>query len=114
MDTALLNGDFALSASGIPFSIGGASELLQRAMIRLCVPRGAFPYDPSLGSSLPSLDPDDPALYHHAFSAVQEALLPLPDLTLLSLAVLPTGVSLSLGSPYGALPLFCPLWKEVA
>lgn len=114
MDTALLNGDFAPSPSGIPFPVRGASELLQRALIRLTVPRGSFPYDPSLGSSLSALNPADPDFYEQAFSAVQDALIPLADLSLLSLAVIPTGLSLSFASPYGTLPLFYPFHEEVS
>lgn len=114
MDTALRDGDFAVSAAGIPFPVRAAPELLQRALIRLTVPRGSFPYDPALGSSLHALDPADPGFYQQAFQAVQEALIPLPELVLETLALSDGGVTLGFGSPYGPLTLFCPLWKEAS
>lgn len=113
MDTALRNGDFAVSDAGIPVPLRAANELLQRALIRLSVPLGSFPYDPALGSSLYALDPLAPDFYQQAFQAAQEALLPVQELQLQTLAVLPDGLSLTFTSPYGPLALFCPLWKEV-
>lgn len=52
MDTLINNGDFAVSNTGIPVSISGYSELLQRAIICLSVKRGSFLHDKTLGSKL--------------------------------------------------------------
>lgn len=52
MDTALNNGDFLLSSNGHPVVIADVEELLQRALIRLCVKKGSFIYDRNLGSEL--------------------------------------------------------------
>lgn len=80
-DTAIANGDFSPGANGRPRLIGGREELLQRARIRLTVPRGSFYPDPALGSRLRLLtgseeDPDRLALFY-----AQEALGPLPQVT---------------------------------
>ena len=52
MDTMLQNGDFVRGRGGLPKAIGGTEELIQRALIRLTVRKGAFPLDPGLGSQL--------------------------------------------------------------
>ena len=52
MDVLLRDGDQALDARGLPRTVEGPAELAQRAMIRLCVPRGRFAPDPTLGSRL--------------------------------------------------------------
>ena len=52
MDTAISNGDFMLDSNGIPISIYGIQEILQRALIRLTVRKGSFIYDTNLGSDL--------------------------------------------------------------
>jgi hypothetical protein len=89
MDTALENGDFSPGANGRPRLIGGREELLQRAKIRLAVPRGSFSADPALGSRLHTLtgdeeDPDRPALFY-----AREALSPLPQAAAESAEYLP-------------------------
>ena len=57
MDTRLCDGDFAKGENGLPETVEGMEELLQRAQIRLCIPKGAFVHDPSLGSRLAQLQP---------------------------------------------------------
>jgi hypothetical protein len=81
MDTVLANGDFSPGSNGRPELIGGAHELFQQAMIRLNVPLGSFAYDPSLGSKLYTLKADDADFREKAAVLAQEALRPLPELT---------------------------------
>lgn len=40
---------------GLPIRIQGLEEQIQRVLIRLTVPKGSFPLDPSLGSELYAL-----------------------------------------------------------
>jgi hypothetical protein len=79
MDTRLQNGDHAVDARGIPYPVEGADELIQRALIRLSVPKGSFVYDPALGSELYRLNTATPDAQRKALAYVQEALLPLPQ-----------------------------------
>lgn len=81
MDTALKNGDFSTGSNGRPKQIGGILELLQRAMIHLNVPLGGFVYDTSLGSRLYTLETDDTDFTAKAVAMAQEALLPVPMVT---------------------------------
>ncbi len=55
MDTAISNGDFLTSSSGLPVQIDGVNEILQRALIRLTAKKGEFIYDRDLGSKLSTL-----------------------------------------------------------
>ena len=50
MDFRLQNKDLVCSQGGTPDTVTGVEELLQRVMIRLCVPRGRFAYNTQLGS----------------------------------------------------------------
>ncbi len=81
MDTALMNGDFMLGCNRRPKQIGGVQELLQRAAIRLNVPLGGFVYDAELGSRLHNLKTGEDDLNAKALAMAQEALKPLPQLT---------------------------------
>lgn len=75
MDNILRDGDFALNASGYPEVAEGAQALLQRAKLRLCIPRGSFDYDGLLGSRLPFMRGMDE---EWALALAREALAPLP------------------------------------
>lgn len=86
MDTALKDGDFKRSSNGRPEQIDGTQELLQRAAIRLNIPLGSFIYDAQLGSRLHSLKSGDDELNAKALAMAQEALKPLPQLTVESAA----------------------------
>ena len=82
MDTLLFQGDHATDARGIPRPVSGAEELLQRALLRLGIRRGSFGYDPELGSELFRIAQDTSAATNRAAqSYVQEALIPLPQIT---------------------------------
>lgn len=81
MDTAILNGDWAVNANGIPVAIGGLQEQLQHALIRLSIKQGSFAYDPSLGSRLSALLPNDSDRNAAALFMAQEALKAMPQLT---------------------------------
>lgn len=70
-----MNRDMAKDSRGMPASITGAQELLQRILIRLTVRKGGFPPDPELGSRVPLLANCPPAqLDSLADSYVREAL----------------------------------------
>ena len=56
MDELLQQGDLADDLCGGVKEIDGTDELIQRAMIRLTMPRGSFPYNEELGSGLAQLD----------------------------------------------------------
>ena len=85
MDTLLNRGDHAVDSRGIPIVINGVDELMQRALIRLGVRKGCFFDDPELGSELYRLPAaDNETVNRLALSYVQEALLSLPGLRVIS------------------------------
>lgn len=80
MDTLLVGGDHALDGRGLPVAVTGERELIQRALIRLSVRRGAFAPDPALGSELYKLSGARSDLLERlALSYAQEALAPMPQ-----------------------------------
>ena len=80
MDTAISNGDFMLDSNGIPISIYGIQEILQRALIRLTVRKGSFIYDTNLGSDLYKLKKTtSTSNKSRALSMVKEALKPMSN-----------------------------------
>ncbi|MCL2068336.1 MAG: histidine kinase [Oscillospiraceae bacterium] len=82
MDTLLLHGDHATDARGIPVPVYGTEELLQQALLRLGIRRGSFIYDHGLGSELFRLAGDTSAATQRAAASfVQEALIPIPQIT---------------------------------
>ena len=87
MDTLLRGSDQALDPRGLPRTVEGGAELAQRAMIRLCVPRGRFAPDPTLGSQLYRLPRTSPQQMEAlAEEYVREALAPMGEARLLSLS----------------------------
>lgn len=83
MDTLLINGDHATNSRGIPIAVTGEREVIQRALLRLAIKKGSFACDPELGSELYKLRGSRSAgdLARTAQSYVQEALLPMTDVT---------------------------------
>lgn len=82
MDTLLQNGDMGCGANGLPRTVTGAEELIQRAIIRLTVRRGSFALDPALGSELYKLGAcANASLAATAENFVRQALLPLATIT---------------------------------
>ena len=76
MDHILQDGDFALNASGYPETATGTRALLQRAELRLRIPRCSFDYDDLLGSRLPAMRGMNE---EWALALAREALAPLPE-----------------------------------
>lgn len=80
MDTAISDGDFMLDSNGIPISIYGIQEILQRALIRLTVRKGSFIYDTNLGSDLYKIKKTASTnIKSRALSMVKEALKPMSN-----------------------------------
>lgn len=75
-DTALdfSRGDLKTDSRGIPYSVTGEEELLQRIRVCLSVPKGSFVYESGLGSRLREAH-DPPEL----LEAAREALGPIPE-----------------------------------
>lgn len=91
MDTLLMDGDFAVNDCGLPLTAAGREELLQRAWIRLRVPKGSFAYDTALGSRLSTLDPAEGDLNTRAREMAEEALGGLADVSVESVSCTPDG-----------------------
>lgn len=92
MDTLLSGGDHALDGRGLPATIDGDRELVQRALIRLQVRRGSFAADPALGSDLHKLRGARPeALGRLALAYAQEALSPMTGVAVEAADVTRTG-----------------------
>lgn len=81
MDTAISKGDFLLDSSGLPISISGVQEILQRAIIRLTAKKGSFIYDTNLGSDLYKLKAGAANVKSDALNMVKEALKPLTNVS---------------------------------
>ncbi|HCC34485.1 MAG TPA: histidine kinase [Ruminococcaceae bacterium] len=80
MDIKLKDGDFDRDERGLPVSITGNEELLQRCLIRLSVPRGRFILNGDLGSEIKSLLKAKPAeLDARAYQLVAGALEPVKE-----------------------------------
>jgi len=78
MDTMLANGDHAVDGRGIPISVTGTREIIQRALIRLGTKKGTFKYDLEFGSELFKLSRYSSGERDRvAMSFVKEALAPV-------------------------------------
>lgn len=55
MELKLRSGAYVLSGAGLPESVGGAEETLQRSLMRLSARRGSFAPAPDYGSRLYTL-----------------------------------------------------------
>lgn len=77
MDTLLRNGDHVKNGCGLPQSIEGADELIQRMLLRLHIRKGSFSLDPQLGSNLHRMPVGEgEACDRLALGYAQEALAP--------------------------------------
>lgn len=80
MDTLLENGDYKVSQNGLPVSICGRQELLQRVKICLNVPRGSFLHNKDFGSRFYKFKEDQAnANNAQALSMAQQALENIPQ-----------------------------------
>lgn len=80
MDTALNKGDFYTNDRNRLVTIYDNEELLQRALIRLCVKRGSFLYDENLGSRLYTLTHNTKDIKAKVIAYAKEALLDMNDI----------------------------------
>ncbi len=81
IDTLLVNGDHFTDGRGIPVTLSGERELIQRALLRLTIKKGSFKEDEKLGSELHKLcGSKSRDLAKLAESYAQEALLPMPEI----------------------------------
>jgi phage gp46-like protein len=91
LDTLLAGGDHARNSRGVPITLTGERELIQRALLRLCVRKGSFAPDPGLGSELYKLAQARALaggdLERLALSYAQEALLPIPQVSVTSVSL---------------------------
>lgn len=80
MELLLHHGDHSRDERGFLQEVDGAQQLVQRAMVRLTVPKGKFVLNPQLGSLLHTLGRSAPAQREQlALEYAQEALLELPE-----------------------------------
>ena len=92
MELKLQDGRYTLSAAGVPETVRGAEETLQRVLMRLTARRGAFWPDPDYGSRLYTLSQLTPAQRAAAAKLfVAEALSDEPEARVTDVAFLPGG-----------------------
>ena len=77
MELLLQHGDHSRNGQGFLQEVDGAQQLVQRAMVRLTVPKGKFVLNPQLGSLLHTLGRTAPEQL--ALEYAQEALLEMPE-----------------------------------
>ena len=90
MELKLRDGRYTLSAAGVPETVRGTEEILQRALMRLTARRGAFWPEPEYGSRLHTLlqlKPSQRAAAAKLF--VTEALSGEPEVRATDVAFLP-------------------------
>ena len=86
----LLSGDHGVDGRGIPVRLEGVRELIQRALLRLSVPKGSLACSPDFGSELRLLASCPAgARDRAAMSYVQEALSPIREIRVDSVACRP-------------------------
>lgn len=85
MDTAVYNGEFTLDSRGMPYSITGLAELLQRVYISLKVKRGSFIYSRNLGCEPGDVHQAEDALHSRAELLAREATADIPQAALSNL-----------------------------
>lgn len=83
MDIKISDGDWATNECGMPIILSGETEILQRAFLRLRIPKGSFLHDPEFGSRFNEIDPSNRENADRlAFLFAQRALSPLaPKIT---------------------------------
>ena len=80
MELLLQHGDHSRNGQGFLQEVDSAQQLVQRAMVRLTVPKGKFVLNPQLGSLLHTLGRTAPAQREQlALEYAQEALLEMPE-----------------------------------
>lgn len=94
-------GDYVLNPMGLPETVSGKEELLQRAGMCIALRRGCFPYDRSLGSELWRWEPEAEHSEERATALANEALLELPGLRAVSAQITSGGVIFTIVTPLG-------------
>ena len=89
MDIKISDGDWATDERGMPITLSGETEILQRAYMRLRIPRGSLLHDPELGSRFGEIDRSKRENADKlAFLFAQQALSPLaPKITVTGASV---------------------------
>ena len=111
MDTLLKNGDFALDAKGLPYLAAGLDELLQRAYLRLQIPKGEFVYDPSMGNRA-HLEKDADIRRTQIYDFAREALSPM-NVTVLQADIEGDSMVVQIETEYGSGTVRAELLQEV-
>lgn len=88
MDTLIENGDYKCGINGLPVTIMGRDEVMQRVKICLKVPRGSFMHNKDFGSRFRTLTID--SSNQLALSMAQQALEDIPQVKVVSTQILKT------------------------
>ena len=101
MDLKVEKGNFVLGPTGLPETVSGLEELLQRARISLELRRGMFPYNRELGSRLWQLDPQEEHREDRALALANEALLGLAGIRAEQARSTEAGMAFTIVTPLG-------------
>lgn len=101
MDTKVVNGNYVLGANGLPETVEGKEELLQRARLSLQLRKGKFPYNRELGSGLWQWDRQEEHPEDRALALANEALLRLPGIRAKAARLTEAGLAFLIETPLG-------------